>query len=63
VNARPVWFGSRLCAKLTHARVMYCASAAHPGRVLSGFCVGSGFEKTKATSWKCVAECRVRVYS
>jgi hypothetical protein len=59
---QPVWFGSKLCAKLTHARVIYCASAAHPGRTQSGFCDGSGFENTKATSWKCVAACHISMY-
>lgn len=35
-----------------HCEVMSLASSASPGRVPSGFCVGSGFEKTEATSAK-----------
>jgi hypothetical protein len=44
--------GEPECTNDAHALVIHCASAASPGRVESGFCVGSGFENTYATSWK-----------
>jgi hypothetical protein len=41
--------GEPECTNAAHALVIHCASAASPGRVESGFCVGSGFENTYAT--------------